>query len=1005
MHDRVRFSKCALILLALVPLTAAEHNGRVTFGGLPVPGATVTASRGDQKMTAITDQQGAYLFQDLTEGRWTISVEMTGFAPARQDVQFEPEASVAIWELKMLGLEELHAAVQAPSRSAAPRPEVTEVASTAPPAPVSNSFGEFDSAELDRRAADGFLINGTANNGAASPFSQSQAFGNSRRNRRTLYNGNLGLILGNSTLDARPFSLTGQPTPRPDYSRVQGVAAFAGPLRIPRLLRNGPNLLLNYQWIRNRNVSTQSALMPALDERRGDFSRTARQIFDPSNSSPFPGNVIPASRISPQASSLLRFYPVPNFDSSRYNYQVPLVGALHQDNFQSRFNQRLPRRNQIYGNASFESTRTDSPNVFSFLDSTSSLGINSAVNWLHMFNPRFYIVAGYQFSRLAAAATPFFAYRRNISSEAGITGNNQEPVNWGPPALSFSSGIAELSDARSSLSRDQTSGVSLEIGSIRGRHNLTFGGDFRRQQFNLLSQEDPRGTFVFTGASTQASVNGVPVPGSGSDLAGFLLGIPDASSIAFGNADKYFRTVMADAYVNDDFRIRSGLTVNFGIRWEYGSPITELYGRLVNLDVAPGFAAVEPVVAASATGPLTGRRYPGSLIQPDRNNLAPRVGFAWRPFSASSMVIRGGYGIYYDTSVYQSIATRMAQQSPLSTSLRVQNSESNPLTLANGFNAAPSITRNTFAIDPDFRTGYSKNWQVSVQRDLPRGLVVIATYLGVKGTRAQQQFLPNTFPLGAAAVCPACPTGFAYLTSNGNSTRQAGQIEVRRRLRSGFTATLQYTLSKSIDNAALGGRNQGGSLIAQNWLDLRAERGRSNFDQRHLVNVLLQYTTGMGIRGGTLLSGWRGSLFKEWTFSTQITAGTGLPLTPVYPAAVAGTGVTTSIRPDYTGAPLYEAPSGLFLNPTAYTAPAPGHWGNAGRNSITGPSQFTLNSSLGRTFRLGDRLNLDLRLDAANVLNHPVFPSWITTITSAQFGLPGRTNPMRSVETTVRLRF
>ena len=140
-------------------------------------------------------------------------------------------------------------------------------------------------------------------------------------------------------------------------------------------------------------------------------------------------------------------------------------------------------------------------------------------------------------------------------------------------------------------------------------------------------------------------------------------------------------------------------------------------------------------------------------------------------------------------------------------------------------------------------------------------------------------------------------------------------------------------------------------MIAQNWLNLTAERGLSNFDQRHLLTAQIQYTTGMGLGGGALLSGWQGALFKEWTVMTQLTAGSGLPLTLIYLAAVAGTGVTGSIRPDYTGAPLYAAPAGLFLNPAAYTAPAPGQWGDAGRNSITGPGQLAVNLSLGRTFR------------------------------------------------------
>jgi hypothetical protein len=238
------------------------------------------------------------------------------------------------------------------------------------------------------------------------------------------------------------------------------------------------------------------------------------------------------------------------------------------------------------------------------------------------------------------------------------------------------------------------------------------------------------------------------------------------------------------------------------------------------------------------------------------------------------------------------------------------------------------------------------------------------------------------------------------MTSNGNSTREAGLVQLRRRLHNGFTASLQYTFAKAIDNAALGGRGQGSQVIAQNWLDLAAERGLSNFDQRHQATAQMQYTTGIGIGGGTLLRGWKGAAFKGWTFIANITAGSGMPLTPVYVAAVRNTGVTGSIRPDYTGAPVYAAPAGRFLNPAAYAAAAAGRWGNAGRNSITGPDQLALNASMGRSF--GD---FDLRFDSTNALNHVTFPSWNTVINGAQFGLANAANAMRNVQATLRWRF
>ncbi len=153
--------------------------------------------------------------------------------------------------------------------------------------------------------------------------------------------------------------------------------------------------------------------------------------------------------------------------------------------------------------------------------------------------------------------------------------------------------------------------------------------------------------------------------------------MPDTSSIAFGNADKYFRASTSDAYINDDWRMNPGFTLNFGVRWEYWSPITEKYGRLVNLDIAPGFTAEAPVVAGHPTGRLTGQAYPDSLIHPDKGAVQPRVAFSWRPLPASSLVVRAGYGVYYNTSVYLPIATQMAQQYPLSKSLSVQSTPGN----------------------------------------------------------------------------------------------------------------------------------------------------------------------------------------------------------------------------------------------------------------------------------------------------------------------------------------
>jgi hypothetical protein len=913
-----------------------------------------------------------------------------------------PGAPAAEWELKLLPLAEMGVAVPAadrpaPAASNTPsgfrRAELKESSAAPSPEPEPPAApGEFGPAP-----AEGFLINGSVNNGAASPFAQAAAFGNNRI-KRSLYNASLGMTFGSSALDARAFSLTGQDMPKPAYTRTQGMLSLGGPLKIPRLVpRNGPDVTVNYQWTRNTNATATAARVPTPEERTGDFSRSVDAMgrpvvpLDPANGSPFPGGTVPQSRISPQAAALAALYPLPNFvGGARYNYQVPLTGATHQDSLQTRVTQQVGRRNTLAGRFGFESTRADSTNLFGFLDTTETLGIDSAANWTHRFGARAFLTLGWQYSRLSNRSTPSFAGRSNISGSAGIRGNLQDAADWGPPALTFSSGIATLSDALYSFTRYQTSGARASVFWSHREHNITAGADFRRQQVNQLGQQDPRGGFAFTGAA------------AGSDFAGFLLGIPDTASLAYGNADKYFRAGSWDAYFADDWRATASLTINAGLRWEYNTPITELNGRLVNLDIAPGYAAVAPVTAGAA-GPLTGRAYPDSLVDPYRRAWQPRIGISWRPFAASPLIVRAGYGVYYDSSVYPQIATRMAQQPPLSRTLSVANSAATPLTLADGFLAAP-VLGNTFAVDPGFRPGYAQNWQLSVQRDLPLSTVLTASYLGIKGTHGQQQFLPNTAPAGAPQVCPGCPAGFVELASNGNSTRHSGQVQLRRRLRAGFAAQADYTFSKSIDDAALGGRGQAAAVIAQDWLNLRGERGLSPFDQRHLLSVQAQYTGGMGLGGGTLLGGWRARAFQDWTLATQIKAASGLPQTPVYFAAVNGTGVTGSLRPDYTGASLYAAPPGLFLNPVAVAPPASGRWGDAGRNTVGGPAQFSLNASLARTFRVNDRASADFRLDASNALNHVVYSAWNVTY-SPQFGLPSAANAMRSLQATLRVRF
>ena len=989
---------------------ATEYVGVVSGAGVPIPGATITASRADKQLVTTTDQTGVFRFRDLDDGEWTIRVEMLGFATETQDVAVAPGLEPKKWALTLRGVQALIGSNGSTSSNGA----VASTRST-PAASSTNSSSPSNSSNPSNPSnpsdpfgtADGYLVNGSVNNGAASPFAQLAAFGNNRRGQRSLYNGGIGVQLGNSAWDARPFSFGGVQAPKPSYNDLQVLATFGGPIRIPRWFRNAPNLFVGYQRLVDHTATTQSALVPTLLERSGDFSRSLDalgrpiQVVDPSTGLPFANGVIPGGSLSSQAESLLQYYPTPNLDAGgRFNYQTPVLVGTHQDSAQTRVTHSINGRNQLFGNASFQRTTTDAGNVFGFTDSTHLSTVDAAMNWSHRFSQFLSARFRYQYTRQSTDVTPYFAGRTNVSGAAGIAGNNQEPANWGPPALTFSSGMAGFGSTQFAANDTGTHAVGVEVLKTIPRHTFTIGADLRPQHVNVMSQQDARGTFSFTGVAT------------GSDLADFLLGIPATSSIAFGNADKRLRAINADAYISDDWRVTPTLTINAGVRWEYESPFDEQQQRLVNLDVAPGFTAASPVTAADGVGATTGQRYPGSLLRADRRGVQPRVGVAWRPVPGSSLVIRGGYGIYRNTNVYQSLALLLAQQPPFSKTSSVANSAASPLTLANGFATPIGTASNTFAVDPDFRVAAVQSWQLSAQRDLPGSLTIIGTYLGSKGSHLMQEFLPNTYPAGAARPCASCPVGFVYLTSGGSSLRNAGQIQVRRRLRNGLTATAQYTLAKATDNAAAflraGDGQQTSSsagFIAQDWRDLDQDRGPSAFDQRHQLVMQLQFTTGMGVAGGALLDGIRGRLINGWTITAQLNTGSGLPQTPIYLTTVPGTGVTGTVRADLTGVSVDDVPSGYYANPAAYTAPASGQWGSAGRNSITGPAQFAFNSGLSRAFLLNNRLTLDWRLDATNLLNRITYASINPIVGSPQFGLPVQANAMRKLQTSVRLRF
>ena len=393
-------------------------------------------------------------------------------------------------------------------------------------------------------------------------------------------------------------------------------------------------------------------------------------------------------------------------------------------------------------------------------------------------------------------------------------------MNYGVPTVRFTN-YAALQDSYPTLRRDQTTQANNTLTYVKGKHTWRTGAEYRRLQLNNRSDPNGRGIFVFSGSATGLyGPNGQIAPGTGYDLADFLLGLPQSTSIRYGSNNTYFRGNVFNVFLQDNWKINSRLTLNLGLRYELATPLYETQNRIANLDVAPNFTAVAPVLP-DQQGPYSGT-FPRSLIDTDRNNLAPRIGLAWKPFHGKNTVVRSGYGIFYNASIYNQLYSQFASQPPFATSNNLISRPDRVLTLADGFPVDPQFTvLNSFAVDRGLRVGYVQQWNLDIQHPLRPNLVLTLAYNGSKGTRLDLLRSPNRAPLGSPLETDqerlvSNAQGFLYDTSGASSVFHSMQLRLQRRFTSGLSANGNYVYGKSIDNASsIGGGSGNGSLDRQ----------------------------------------------------------------------------------------------------------------------------------------------------------------------------------------------
>jgi hypothetical protein len=845
------------------------------------------------------------------------------------------------------------------------------------------------------------------------------------RGRGNRVQGSTTYTFGGSALDAAPYALRGDQT-KPDYARQQFGGSLGGPLRIPGVYDGArTTYFVNYNGGRSDSFVDQYATVPTASMRLGDFSGLSSPI-DPVTGQPFANSVIPADRIDPAARALLGYIPLPNLPGSSQNFRRTATSATTTDGISLRITHNFtaaPQRGQggrgagggggrgggrggfgrgnaVVLNAQLQYQRSDSDaiNVFPQLGGSNETASFSAPIQLNVLRGRTIHNIRVTATHSHSSTRTQFSGLLNAAGDAGIGGISQDPFDWGVPSLSFA-GLSGLRDLTPTRRADTRIGTDYTFTHPWRRHTLRLGGGIRRDISDGRTVSDARGAFVFTGLYTGAG--GVVARGSGLDFADFLLGMPQQASAGFGAGDVKLRGLGYNLFAQDDWRARNNLTFNLGVRYEVQRPFTEANGHMANLDVAPGFVAASPVLSG-ADGLFTGA-FPAGLVNADVNNVAPRVGLAWRVNART--ILRGGYSINFNNGSYASIARQLVAQPPFATTNTILGTEASPLDIESALTAATSATTNNYGVDKDYQLGALQTWNVDLNHTLGRGWQVGGGYTGTKGSHLDIVRAPNRGPDGLRipGVDP-----FLWQTSEGDSTLHALTARVRKNQARGLSGTASYTLARSVDNASsIGG---GGQVVAQNDQDLEAERGLSSFDRRHQFESNLSFELPFGANRRWLHDGgpWA-ALFSGWSLSTSFTAQSGTPFTARVLAAASDVarGTNGTLRADYVGgAVALDAPTLLrFFNTDAFVVPAAGTFGDAGRNTIIGPGQTQLNASLGRDVRLTGPQVLSLRLEATNLFNSVRFGAIDTAVNSPTFGQVISIQPMRTVQFNARYRF
>ena len=861
----------------------------------------------------------------------------------------------------------------------------------------------------------------------------------------------------NSALNAKPYSITGQEFPKVSNYNERFGANLGGPLKIPHVYNGSDRtyFFLNYQHQLIKNGVNAFSLVPTADERSGDFCSVGNgftlynpysNLADPSSPRAVLGDGchIPTGTVNSAASGLLPYFPLPNIaeqvgpTGETYNYLLQATTPENSDIVNLHILHTLNSRLSLNGGYNFNSQRENTlGNFLSTAGTQSTLSQNVNVSLNHNWTSDLVESTGINWSRNRVRILSDNSFVNDIEGELGIMGVSTDPINYGLPGIQFAS-LGSLNDPVPSLVRNQTARFLEGWTYTHNAHTIRFGGEIRRIQLNTDSDPNPRGRFMFTGQMT-SQVNSAgqslatPATQPFYEFADFLLGLPYNTQVRTGDANTYFRSWEFIGYGQDDWRVTKTFTVLYGMRYTAVTPPIEIYNHISDLDLSPLITAVE-VVTPGETGPFYGT-YPRALIHGDYRNFAPRVGFAWLPPVKPRTVVRAGYSIFYNDSIYDTLAQDyLAYQPPFAESSNLYTSSTELLTLQNGFPSAttavicspssppPPATNctvpNTFGVLPFYKDAYAQIWMLSTETDLRPNWILTLTYTGTKGTDLDLLNAPNRAPLGTNPLETQSKLeipyalAFDYDQSGADSLYNALQVRLVHRFTRGITLQAFYTFSKSLDNASsIGGSSP---IVVQQYGNYSAEWGLSSFDMRHQARVMSLWELPVGERHRYLSHGWGNRIFGNWRLMNLITWNTGTPFTAYLGGGASnntGTGANFSERAEQVGDPNVGICGGSALNffsTGAFVVPPSGTYGNERRGAIEGPCSFSWNVSLAKSFRFGPRErqhSVMARWEVQNLTNTPTFTGLATTVGASLFGQVTSAGSMRTMDVMLRFNF